>query len=317
MLKITTTALVFLAAASAFLRTVEATRQDDEDFDFKGIVQMLPVTANLIGDWKVGGRTVHVSASTRIDQEERPVAVGVSVEVEGSLRSDGSVDATKIQVEDDQSETEFKGIIESFPSGLIGDWMIGGRTVIVTAMTHIDQEDGTVTVGAFAEVEGFSRPDGSVDASQIEIQSDQNEFEFKGVIEHFPAGFVGDWVISGRTVHVAAATHIDQEDGRVAMGATVEVEGTLRPDGSIDARKIEVKSTGHSREIFKGTVDHLPASGTIGDWEVSGRAVHVSASTRIKQKHSSISVGTIVMVKGITLSDGSIQAQMIKVKKSQ
>jgi hypothetical protein len=314
-----TAAMLFMVVAS-LLTTHALTKgwgaDDDDEFEFKGIVQSLPNTPGRIGDWTVGGRTIHVSALTRINQEERPIAVGVLVEVEGSLRPDGSVDAKKIKVEDDDGEFEFKGVIQSFPSGLIGDWLIGGRTVHVTTATRIEQEDDPVAVGAVAKVEGFLRPDGSVDAAKIEIENDQEEFEFKGMIQSFPSGLIGDWVISGRTVHVTSATRIDQDKGMVAVGAMVKVEGFLRPDGSVDAKKIEVESTVEGARVnFTGTVTSLP-SGLIGDWHVGGRTVHVRTSTRIKQKKAPVAVGVVVKVKGIQLADGTIEAEMIQVKKS-
>jgi hypothetical protein len=49
-------------------------------------------------------------------------------------------------------------VIQSFPSGLIGNWLIGGRIVHVTTATRVEFEDGPVAVGAVAEVEGFLRP---------------------------------------------------------------------------------------------------------------------------------------------------------------
>jgi hypothetical protein len=160
--------------------------------------------------------------------------------------------------------------------------------------------------------------DGSVDAAKIEIKNDQEEeeFEFKGMILSFPSGLIGDWNVSGRTVHVTSATRIEQDKGVIAVGATVMVEGLLRPDGSIDARKIEVKSGVEGTHVnFTGTVTSMPAS-IIGDWQVGGRTVHVRTSTRIKQKKAPVAVGVVVKVKGIQLADGTIEAEMIQVKKS-
>src|SRR5262249_48388325 len=54
---------------------------------------------------------------------------------------------------------------------------------------------------------------------------DDDDFEFRGVIESLPntAGFIGDWMVSGRKVHVSAATKIDHDDGQVMVGANVKV----------------------------------------------------------------------------------------------
>lgn len=312
--------VVVVGLASAISFAIAA--DDGDEFEFKGIIQGLPDTPGRIGDWTVGGRTVHVTADTRIRDEGRPLEVGAQVEVEGVLRPDGSVDARKIKVEDeadDDEDFEFKGLIESFPVGFIGTWVIGGRSVHVTALTRIEMEDGPVAVGALAEVEGFLNPDGSVDAKKIEIEDDddEEEFEFTGQVESLPDGLIGDWVVSGRTVHVTAATRIREKKGPADVGAIVEVEGFERPDGSVDATKIEVKSSiGGGKINFDGTVESLPDSGLIGDWVVGGRTVHVTAATRIKQKHGPVSVGLVVMVKGIQLVDGSVQAQKIKLRKS-
>lgn len=315
---LTWVAIVGLASAISF--TIAG--DDSDEFEFKGIIQSLPDAPGRIGDWAVGGRTVHVTAGTRIREEEGPVQVGVLVEVEGVLRPDGSVDARKIKVEDeaaDDEDFEFKGLIESFPVGFIGTWVIGGRSVHVTALTRIEMEDGPVAVGVLAEVEGFLNPDGSVDAKKVEIEDDddEEEFEFTGQVESLPDGLIGGWVVSGRSVHVTAATRIREKKGPAAVGAIVEVDGFERPDGSVDAVKIEVKSTvGGGKVNFEGIVESLPDSGLIGDWMVGGRTVHVTAATRIKQKHGPVSIGLVVKVKGIQLVDGSVQAQKIQVRKS-
>ena len=45
---------------------------------------------------------------------------------------------------------------------LAGDWRVGGRAVVVTGTTAIDQEQGTLSLGTLVEVHGTSRPDGSL-----------------------------------------------------------------------------------------------------------------------------------------------------------
>src|SRR5215510_15464098 len=116
---------------------------------------------------------------------------------------------------------------------------------------------------------------------------DEGDFEFRGVIEALPntAGFIGDWKVSGRTVHVTAATEIEQEDGKVMVGANVEVEGFVQPDNSVKAEEIEVKSAAEKEFEFTGVIEMLPDTmGRIGDWKISGVVVHVSAATMIKQE---------------------------------
>src|SRR5262249_7502549 len=68
------------------------------------------------------------------------------------------------------------------------------------------------------------------------------DFEFRGTIQSLPntAGFIGDWVVNGRTVRVSSRTEIERKSAQVAVGAFVEVEGCLQTDGSVLAKEIEV-----------------------------------------------------------------------------
>jgi len=333
-------ALIGLILTFSFGSTAFANDHDDNESEFTGIIESLPNNAGFIGDWRVSGRTVHVTSATRIEQEDGRVAVGVTVKVEGLLRSDNSVDANEIEVkehaqgddDDDDGQPTFKGTIESLPnaSGFIGDWRVGGRTIHVTAATKIEAEIGPVAVGAFVEIKGTLRSDGSIDAAKIETKSNvsggDGRDEFKGMIESLPAGgLVGDWRVKGRTVHVTAATIIDQEHGKVVVGAVVEVSGTLRTDGSLDAARIEVRSSDSSSSddssqgspaAVRGMIQSLPSSGLVGDWTVAGRLVHVVSSTKLKSEHGAFAVGVNIKVKGMQMSDGSIVATKVSVRDS-
>jgi hypothetical protein len=310
---------------------------------FTGVVEALPDTPGFVGDWRVAGRTVHVSNRTEIEQEDGRVRLGAKVKVEGFLRSDGSIDATEVEVKDgsgdddrgggdddgdrdDSDLPQFKGTIQSLPGtpGQIGDWRVGGRTIHVFASTKIETEFGPVAVGAFVEIRGVLRADGSMDAVKIEVESgdDDGRDELKGAIESLPAspGFQGDWRVAGRIVHVTATTVLDQEHGTFVVGALVEVHGLMRADGSIDATRIELKTAlggpgeDGQRATVKGAIQSLPGTGSlIGDWTVADRTVHVTSSTRLKAEHGAFAIGTRVKVKGLRLSDGSIVATKIQV----
>lgn len=51
------------------------------------------------------------------------------------------------------ADEEFYGKLESRPEGKVGTWVIGGRQVVVTETTRLDEDDGPLVVGACAEVE--------------------------------------------------------------------------------------------------------------------------------------------------------------------
>jgi Domain of unknown function (DUF5666) len=68
-------------------------------------------------------------------------------------------------------DTEFEGYIEALPpAGVVGAWRVSGRTVIVTEATEIDRDGQTLAQGLWVEIEGTDQPDGSIVASEIEVE---------------------------------------------------------------------------------------------------------------------------------------------------
>jgi hypothetical protein len=148
---------------------------DDGDrgrhIEFRGTVERMPA-GSLIGDWLVEGRVVHVSDTTRIDQEHGQAMVGSLVEVKGWAQGDGSINAAEIEVKvspDRGRRISFRGPVERLPeTGLIGDWVVGGRVVHVTPETAI-RPRRPPELGAIAQVKGIEHADGSVTAESIKI----------------------------------------------------------------------------------------------------------------------------------------------------
>lgn len=63
--------------------------------------------------------------------------------------------------------------------------------------------------------------------------------EFRGVVEAMPAdGYVGTWIISGKTVEVTPRTEVKLKRGPIAMGSAVKVHGSPQ-NGAYIAREIE------------------------------------------------------------------------------
>src|SRR5262249_5081559 len=146
------------------------------NFNFSGNLEKAPNTTGRLGDWKVAGTIVHVTATTFIKQEDAPVAIGAGVGVEGARRADGSVDAFENEIKSNPSAAgvtrlfEFQGAIESLPStpGRIGQWAVGGRKVNVTASAHIKPNNAAVAIGFLVQVKGMLQQDDSIDATEIE-----------------------------------------------------------------------------------------------------------------------------------------------------
>ena len=147
--------------------------------EIKGAVESISDTL-----WVIGGFNVAVDASTEIYSG---LAVGSFAKAKGTLQADGSLLAREIKPaemddngdgedgEDDDHGTpmpgakvEFKGVVESIGAGL---WVIGGRTVMVTAQTRIE---GSPQVGDYVEVKAFAA-NNTLTASQIQLEDDGND----------------------------------------------------------------------------------------------------------------------------------------------
>jgi hypothetical protein len=146
--------------------------------ELKGVIETLPGTG-LVGNWRVGGIIVHVSADTIINREHGPAEVGAFVEVAGTRRPDNSIDATRIEVKpagvsDSNGEGQpatVKGAIQSLPaSGLVGDWTVAGRLVHVVSSTKLKSEHGAFAIGTRVKVKGMKMSDGSVVATKIQVK---------------------------------------------------------------------------------------------------------------------------------------------------
>ncbi|MBI2866248.1 MAG: hypothetical protein HYX99_02665 [Chloroflexi bacterium] len=120
----------------------------------------------------VAGRTVTISNQTEV---KGTLEVGVTVKVEGTLQSDGSILASKVEVlqrnqqrqQQKDEKGEFTGTIESLSADR---WLISGKQVVIDARTRIEVK-GILQVGATAKVEGTLQSDGSILASKIEVRT--------------------------------------------------------------------------------------------------------------------------------------------------
>jgi Domain of unknown function (DUF5666)/Repeat of unknown function (DUF5648) len=282
--------------------------------DFKAPIVSLPASG-LIGTWTVGVRTVIIVSTTTLVQEKGPFVVGAIVEVEGLPDASGAIIASKVEVKGPDSggdhgsvpnpgEVEIVGLIETLPvSGLVGSWQVGGRTIIVSATTRLDAENGPFVVGASAEAKGALDATGALIADMVEITEGNGApvpaLEFWGTVADLPAGasgLIGVWKIDDKLVNVTAATSIDSEDAALVVGATVEVKGWLQSDGMIEASEIETRATvgsvagqgAKAVEFFNPALGHffisanpgeIAALDAAGKWQRTGQSFAVGTGT--------------------------------------
>jgi len=313
---------------------------DPSATEISGVVQTMPADG-LIGDWKIAGKSVTTDAATHIDQEDGKVGVGAMVEAKGTVQADGSLKAATMEVKvgvgappspgggDGSDDGEFAGPIVALPDGtLLGNWTVGGKTVIVVSTTALDQEHGAFAVGAIVEVDGLPDASGAIVASKIETKSSAaggkmpapGNVELAGKIETLPAaGLIGDWQVSGRTVIVSDGTVLHAEHGPFVVGGSVEAHGALDASGALLAARVESTEGNGANEPaleFFGKVVALPAgaAGLIGVWKVDDKLVNVTAETRIEAKDAPLAVGAAVEVSGFAQPDGMIDASKIETR---
>ena len=130
--------------------------------EFTGIIEHFP--ARLWGSWMIGGQSVLVTSETAIVGVPQ---VGLPAAVEGTRVATGALMANRITIIEPAAErVTVSGTIWRFPPDLLGQWVIGRQTVMVTTATQIT---GAPQVGRQATVEALRFSSGLLIAVSVEI----------------------------------------------------------------------------------------------------------------------------------------------------
>ena len=183
-----------------------------------------------------------VDARLTLDGLQSGQTLTVTVRVSGSSAS---------MVDEHEGEVELKGKVDSVGASSL---VVAGKTVHVDASTRLLDSKGMpiplsgFKQGDFVEVEGTSQSDGSVLATKVKLESEddegeEQEVEFTGTISS-----LSPLVIAGRTVKTDASTKYLGEEHKTLTQAEVlkvdnkvEVEGVKEPDNSVLAKKIQLE----------------------------------------------------------------------------
>jgi cytochrome c-type biogenesis protein CcmE len=166
--------------------------EDDDDAKVEGVISGLTntpgcpsVTFNVVTT--VGTTSVTTNASTKFDGVLcSTLADAQSVEVKGTLQPDGSIVATKVEVEDDAdgddaADAEVEGKISALAGtttcpALTFDVVSGTTTVTTTTVTtnNLTEFDDVLCTALandqVVEVKGTTQTDGSILATKIELE---------------------------------------------------------------------------------------------------------------------------------------------------
>jgi hypothetical protein len=136
--------------------------------NIKGKIEGMPEDG-LIGVWTVAGKQVEVSEQTRVMQRRALAEVGATAHVVGFTEGDAVKALLVIVMSPAEGSKPFQliGTIETLPAeGMIGEWVVSGKTVRVTESTRIAGQQ-FVKVGARVTVIGTEKPDGTLTATLV------------------------------------------------------------------------------------------------------------------------------------------------------
>lgn len=279
--------------------------------------------------YTVRGRRVYADDDTRYIGGTSLSLDGQNVEVYGHQNPDGSIHATLVRLDsDDTGDDEFKGIVSAIDRtantitvGGIALTYDDGTTVFVDGATPIT--DAGINVGDFVEV--HLAAGSSTFATRIELEDDANdlaegeEVEFESVITAMSgdAGFdtqcptVADG-FAMRDVCVelpGSEQYFDGVKGDLALNVLVEVEGHM-VGGELVAEKVKfrgnrVRANAAVTEVGAGTFK------IFSDATATGITVRIESGLT-RNEHGTVSVSDGIELRGFKVGASTMIATNIK-----
>jgi hypothetical protein len=307
--------------------------------EIEGRVESLPPTQPA-GTLVVGGRMVTVGANTIIREGETvrvfaDLAVGQRVHVKGIVGAN-AIAAASITIQNTNASipVNVNGTVES----LTGDAtaftaVVDGRKVKGDGTTLFDGNDDAVAafsalaVGSRVEVKG-RQYDGYVFAERIHINgatTTQTPQEESASVEGRLNAMLGTapaltLTIGTTKVTTTSATEVQrggdvQTLAALAIGQTVHAVGTRLADGSITARKLQIKDdeTGGAF-VISGSMGGVKGACPALTFSVNGYSIYTTAATNFGPGAAvctDLKSGAKVDVAGIVQAGGSVKAATV------
>lgn len=203
--------------------------------------------------------TVKVSSSTQYTRLGKTVSlsaitVGETIRVGGTRNSDGSITASRVDIEVPSYGGQVTAISGSTIT--IHDPRGTSHTIHTSTSTTVERADATSTVSAIAVgdqiiASGAKNSDGSLNAEQIRVQLPHVDGQIQSVSSS--ALTVKDWRGNTVSIHLSASTHYMTVTmgangptqsattfSALKTGAYISAEGTKNSDGSITAAVVTI-----------------------------------------------------------------------------
>jgi hypothetical protein len=312
----------------------------DNRVEVEGRVTAVNLTARTL---RIGDTEISVPAGTPIRHGSTSldlsvIQVGSRIEVHGT-RTGTVVTASEIEVENDlpanpgqpapnpgNAQVELKGTISRNTGTCPAlTFTVASTTVTTNASTQFkDTTCGALANGSRVEVKGTMQSNGSVLASVVEGEEEEDEIELKGTI----SGKTGScpaltFTVSSTTVTTNASTQFkDTSCSALVNGSRVEVKGTKQSNGSVLASRVEgeeeevqpAPAPGGNVEV-SGTLSGKTGSCPALTFSVSSTSVVTNGSTQFKDTScGALANGDKVEVKGTRQSNGTVLATRVERK---
>lgn len=312
------------ADGSLIATRIKVKDEDIDEIEVKGFIDAL--TNNSL---TVSGLTFTVDNSTVVIDHDGAIVgfatlqVGMLVEIKGNIRFDGSLHATRVEIEDFfLDEIEMRGIVTA-----IGDdtLRVTGITFYVNNNTVITDKDGQLlafgqlAVGTVVEIRA-NLQNGRWVASRIKVEE-----EIDAVVEIF--GRIDSlrsdsfFVLSQRIRVTNSTVFLDKEHQPITFAALqvgdfVKVKAQLLPDGALVALRVKREDNPNGEVEFTGSITALSQTSVT----VSGVTFVVDVATVIVNHNeqpltiNDLRLGMVVEVKAQQQNDGTLLAVRIKVE---
>jgi hypothetical protein len=216
-----------------------------------GVIEQLPSSADLIGEWRISGISYTVTSNTRLTATvsytlNSKVIVHYRLD-ENNKRLALAIRPTHANGSASQAD-HFRlfGYVTTLPaSGFVGPWNIDNIGFFADGQTEFKEDHGLLAMGAYVAVE-YSIVNGRNRIHEIETQvpPGAGDNTSTGVISNnggaLQAASANDtlWVIGGVSYVVTSATDLNDLENTLEIGNTAQVNSYTAGDGTQVATQI-------------------------------------------------------------------------------
>jgi hypothetical protein len=286
------------------------------DHNLEGPIESFGTVA---GSFLLLGQTVMTDGGTSFDPRiPGGVFAGLKqgdvVEVSGFAQADGSILATRIELESGSHKLEVRGAVTAVDE-MAKTFNIGDLIVDYSQATLLGFTAAAPAVNDIVKVKGSGiDAQGRLTAIQVELKTDKDmhgdgqHVEVEGLINVFTSAM--DFEVNGQKVSVPPGTKIEVQGGagdvKLDLNVRVEVEGQIDANGVLVASEIKIEIG--SEAALQGMVDKVDVTDpNARKVIVQGISVAITDRTRLEDRSSTrierfsladLSAGDTVQVRG-------------------